>query len=268
MAMIELPDFTATPLAELLSLAGQSAVVTGGAKGIGAAVVARLAEAGANVVVADLDLDEGKATAERVAAATGAQVVATTVDVADSASLVAAAELAVGVFGRLDIWVNNAGIYPATGAIEAATDERFARILEVNVSGSFAGAREAARRMTGGGVIINLASAASFKAIRGLTGYVTSKHAVIGLTRNLALELAPAGIRVLAVAPGQVLTPGVEAALEKIKAAGTDLSGAPLPPLGRIAVPDDVARVVLFCASPLSAYMTGATVTVDAGNNL
>ena len=255
-------DHTERTLIDLLSMAGRSAVVTGGGRGIGAATVRRLAEAGASVVAADLDV----AAAEKVAADAPGNVIAAAVDVADSASLAQLAELAVSEFGRLDVWVNNAGIYPTTGPAIEATDEFIDRMLEVNVRGTFAGAREAARRMTEGGVIVNVASTAGFRAAPGISAYVASKHAVVGLTKNLAIELGPAGVRVVGVAPGVIDTPGVQEQLAPLKEAGLDV-GARMTRtlLGRAGQPDDVARVITFLASDLAAWVTGDVVAVDAG---
>src|SRR5262249_19863899 len=147
------------------------------------------------------------------------------------------------------------------------------RVLDINLRGTFIGAREAARRMTRagrGGVILNLASTAGFKAGGpAVAHYVSSKHAVIGLTKSLAVELGPHGIRVLAIAPTLIETPGIEAGEEAFRHAGLgDLldSYAQRLPLGRVGVSDDVARVALFCASDLSLFMTGSTVLVDGGD--
>jgi NAD(P)-dependent dehydrogenase (short-subunit alcohol dehydrogenase family) len=262
-----IPDHTDTPLADLVSLAGRRAVVTGGARGIGAAVVRRLAEAGADVVVGDLDAAEATAVAQTVAAATGRRVIATALDVTDSTSLAAAADTCVRELGGLEIWVNNAGIYPTTGPAIDATDEFVDRMLQVNLRGTFAGAREAAKRMDHGGVIVNLASTAGFQGAAGISAYVASKHAVVGLTKNLAIEFAANDIRVVGVAPGPIDTPGVRDQLAPLKAAGLDVEAAiNRSRLGRGGKPDDVARVVLMLASDLSAWVTGSVVPVEAGS--
>jgi NAD(P)-dependent dehydrogenase (short-subunit alcohol dehydrogenase family) len=262
-----IPDHTDRPLVELLSLAGRRAVVTGGARGIGAAIVRRLAEAGADVIAADLDVDEANALAAEVAAATGRRVVGALVDITDSSSIAAVADRCVDELGGLEIWVNNAGIYPTTGPAIEAEDAFVDRMLEVNVRGTFAGAREAARRMTGGGVIVNLASTAGFRAAPGISAYVASKHAVVGLTKNLAIELASRDIRVVGVAPGVIDTPGVQDQLAPLKAAGLDVAATiHRSPLGRGGRPDDVARVVTVLASDLAAWVTGDVVAVDAGS--
>jgi NAD(P)-dependent dehydrogenase (short-subunit alcohol dehydrogenase family) len=267
-----IPDHSARALPDLLSLRGRSAVVTGAASGIGAATAARLSEAGASVVVADLDLDVANLTATRIGADTGGEVIAVAIDVVDTASLAAAAQLAVDTFGSLDIWVNNAGIYPSTPLLDL-TDEGWDAVLDVNLRGSFIGARESAKRMVAaghGGVIVNIASTAGFQAGGpGVAHYVSSKHAILGLTKSLAVELGPHGIRALAVAPTLIETPGIEAGRDAFRAAGLgdmlDTYGQRLA-LGRVGVADDVARVVLFAASDLATFMTGSTLLVDAGD--
>jgi NAD(P)-dependent dehydrogenase (short-subunit alcohol dehydrogenase family) len=264
------PDVSDRTLAELLSLEGRRAVVTGGAVGIGLAIARRLAEAGAAVVIGDLhDTDAAVAA---LGADTGARIIGTHLDVADTASIVACADLAVDELGGLDIWVNNAGIYPSTPLLDL-TDESWDAVLDVNLRGSFVGAREAARRMSGagrGGVIINIASTAGYQAGGpGVAHYVSSKHAVRGLTKSLAVELGPQGIRALAVAPTLIETPGIEAGREAFREAGLgDIldSYAERLPLGRVGVADDVARVVLFAVSDLAEFMTGSTLLVDGGD--
>jgi NAD(P)-dependent dehydrogenase (short-subunit alcohol dehydrogenase family) len=261
-----IPDLTDTPFADLVSLAGRRAVVTGGARGIGAAVVRRLAQAGADVVVGDLDVTDATATADAVAAETGRRVIGVALDVTDSASLGAAADTCVSELGGLEIWVNNAGIYPTTGPAIDATDDFIDRMLQVNLRGTFAGAREAAKRMDRGGVIVNLASTAGFRGAPGISAYVASKHAVVGLTKNLAIELAARDIRVVGVAPGVIDTPGVQDQLAPLKAAGLDIEATiNRSPLGRGGKPDDVARVVVMLASDLAAWVTGSVVPVEAG---
>lgn len=260
------PDHTGASLAELVSLTGKAAVVTGAAVGIGAGIAARLAEAGADVVVADLDASAAALRAKELESTHGRRAVGAGVDMADEASVVALAELAVERLGRLDIWVNNAGIYPHTGPVVDADAAAFDRVLAVNVSGMFVGAREAARRMGEGGSIVNLASITGLAARAGLTAYSTSKHAVIGLTRNLAKDLAPRGVRVNAVAPGLIVTPGLLGGSAGETRSADALASRPPAPLGRHGLPDDVARVVLFLVSDLAAFVSGATIVVDAAD--
>lgn len=260
------PEVSDRTLAELMSLEGRAAVVTGAARGLGAQIVRRLAEAGAGVVAGDLDGEAASALAAELTDS-GRRVVACQLDVADTGSLAAAANQAVAELGSLDIWVNNAAIFPTTGPAIDADDAFVDRMLHVNVRGTYAGAREAARRMSGGGVIVNLTSTAGFKASVGISAYVASKHAVVGITKALALELGPLGIRVLAVAPTIIDTPGVRDQMAPLAKAGLDVEArVAANPLGRMGVPDDVARVVLFCCTDMAAFMTGSTVAVDAGS--
>jgi NAD(P)-dependent dehydrogenase (short-subunit alcohol dehydrogenase family) len=260
-------DVTDKSIAELVSLAGKRAVVTGGARGLGKAIGRRLAQAGASVLLADVEADLAKASAGELSRTLGARVIATGVDVTDSASVAAAADLAVAELGGIDIWVNNAGIFPNSPLLEMS-DALWDQVLDVNLRGTFVGAREAARRMVAagrGGVIVNVASTAGFKGTGpNLAAYVSSKHGVRGLTRQLALELARSDIRVLAVAPTYISTEGTGRGVIPADA-GPNVAKMMMSRLGRIGEPDDVARVVLFCASDLASFMTGSTLPVDAG---
>jgi NAD(P)-dependent dehydrogenase (short-subunit alcohol dehydrogenase family) len=258
-------DVSGAPLADLLTLSGRVAVVTGGGRGIGRACCVRLAEAGATVVVADLD----EQAARETASALGGTAFAALVDVRDAESVRALAERVAAGEGRLDIWVNAAGVYPTSPLLDLGDDD-WDSVLDTNLRGTFLAAREAARAMVArgeGGVIVNVSSTAAFRAeAPGAAHYVASKFGVRGLTKALAVELGPHGIRVLEVAPTVTLTPGLEEQREALQEAGFALDElGPELPLGRVAVPDDVARVVLFCASDLSLLMTGSTLLVDAG---
>ncbi len=263
--MSPVPDVSGASLAELSTLSGRVAVVTGGASGIGLATCARLGEAGATVLLADID---GSAAAQ---AAAGLRPVAKAhhVDVSDASSVSALAERALGDCGRLDIWVNSAGVFPVTPLAEI-TETIWSRVVDVNLRGTLYGAQAAARAMIAGGrggVIVNIASTAAYRADGpGVAHYVASKFGVRGLTQSLAVELGPHGIRVLGVAPTVTLTPGLERERSALESAGFSLDElGPRLPLGRVAVPDDIARVVVFCASDLSLLMTGSTLAVDAG---
>ncbi|WP_296305435.1 SDR family oxidoreductase [Pseudomonas sp.] len=268
-AMKAIKDVSDHAISELVSLAGRSALVTGGGRGLGKAIARRLAEAGANVLIGDIDADLAQSVAADLDAAASGRVIGSAMDVSQTASIEAASARAVESFGGIDIWVNNAGIFPAV-RVEEMTDALWDQVLSVNTRGTFAGSREAARRMaTRGGVIVNIVSTAGLKgAAPGLAAYVSSKHAVRGLTRQMAIELAPQGIRVLGVAPTYCVTEGNQlAAAQNPDRTSTaqDIPAMLASRLGRVGVPDDIARVVLFCASDMAMFMTGSTLLVDAG---
>ncbi len=266
-----IPDVSDRSILDLVSLKNRNAVVTGGARGIGYAICNRLAEAGANIIIGDINADAAEKAAGLLArhkvSATGAWL-----DVADGASIAALADRVVRDLGSIDIWVNNAGVVPSLTLMEM-TEQDWNRVLDINLRGTFLGAQEAGRRMLdagNGGVIINLASLAGFSAYgTGFVHYTSSKHGVVGLTKALAVELGPHNIRVVAVAPTLTQTPGLEEGMVAYREAGLgDLVDqmAQREPLRRTAIPDDIARVVFFLASDLAMLMTGSTVLVDAGD--
>jgi NAD(P)-dependent dehydrogenase (short-subunit alcohol dehydrogenase family) len=262
-------DVSQVPLGDLVSLKGRRAVVTGGAQGLGKAMARRLAEAGASVVIGDLKIDQAQAAAAELSERYGGKVIATRLDVTDTASVEATAYLCKAELGGLDIWVNNAGLYPNVGLLEM-TDETWDQVMAVNLRGVFTSCRAAARRMIEaghGGVLINVVSTAGFSGVApGVSAYVASKHGVRGLVRQLAIELAPHDIRVLGVAPTFCETEGNMAALAELpERVHTEISATLTSKLGRVGVPDDIARVVLFAASDLSLFMTGSTLLADAG---
>jgi len=257
-------DPSAVPMAELLRLDGRTAVVTGAARGLGRAIAARLVEAGAAVVIADLD-GEAAATAAEEAARDGAVVAGFEVDVRDPEGMGELGERAVALGGSLDVWVNNAGIFSPANPIKAKIED-FERIVAVNLIGTQIGCQVAAGQMAeaGGGVIVNVASTAAF---RGAGAYSASKWGVRGLTNGLAAYLGPQGIRVVAVAPSLVETPGIAATRERGGARMDEVLDGIVAslPLRRAGSADDVARAVLFLASDAASFITGATLPVDGG---
>jgi len=243
---------------EMISLHGRSALVTGGAKGIGAAIARRLSEAGARVTIADMD-----PARDQVARDLGGKAV--DCDIANAAQLSAAMDAA--ATNGLDILVNNAGIFPTTGPMTAATDEFVHRMLEVNVRAQFSAAREAANRMHNGGSIVNMASIAALAGGANISAYSASKAAVVALTRAFANELGPKGIRVNAIAPGIIDTPGVQDQMEPLRAGGLDIDKRiAANPLGIAGQPDHIARAALFLVSDLAAFVTGHVLVVDGGS--
>ncbi|MFJ7995702.1 SDR family NAD(P)-dependent oxidoreductase [Streptomyces sp. NPDC096310] len=271
---VSVPDVSSRSLAELISLSGRRAVVTGAGRGLGRAIAERMVEAGADVLIADIEQELASAVAEDLNAGRQGCALAAHMDVTDARSVTAAADLAVRELGGIDIWVNNAGIFPNVPALEMS-DGTWDQVFAVNTRGVFLGCREAARRMheaKSGGVIVNVVSTAGFRGTApGLAAYVGSKHAARGITRQLALEFGPLGIRVLGVAPTYVPTEGnmAAAAAAVPPTDSEDITSVMRPGLlGRLGVPDDIARVVLFCASDLSAFMTGSTLLADAGGTI
>jgi len=239
------------------SLADRVALVTGGGAGIGAACVRSLADAGARVLVVDYDAAAARSVAGDV---DGAAFAADITDPEACASMVAAA---VEEFGRLDVAVNNAGVAPArlvpTAEIEV---DDWRRVLATNLDGVFYSMRAEipALRLAGGGSIVNMASALAVVASAGTAAYVASKHGVLGLTRAAAIEYGPEKIRVNAVGPGTT-----ETALTRDVLARAPEEYLARYPLGRVAVPEDIAPLVVFLASEASAFCTGSWYAVDGG---
>lgn len=254
-----------------MNLAGKTAIVTGGAMGIGYAIAARLAEVGANVLVADRDAEKVAAAAAALTAL-GFKTSSVVTDVSNQAQVDAMVAHAVSEFGGVDILVNNAGIYPTKLVLES-TKEDFEKVIHVNLLGAFFAAKAAAKQMIAqgkGGKIINITSIdALHPSSVGLAFYDASKHGLWGFTKNLALELAPHNISVNAIAPGGVATPGtglgapVNPEIAKIMEVFT----AKIP-MHRTADADEIGKVALFLASDLSSYMTGSQIVVDGGTLL
>ena len=236
------------------------AIVTGGASGMGAATVRRLAAGGANVMIVDRNGDLAQTVATEVG---GTAVVG---DVADSSFCDSAIAAAMERHGGLDVLVNAAGVIVRASG-EDTTDEQWAKIMGVNVSGTFFMCRAALRVMktSGGGAIVNFGSIWGDLGSAGVAAYCASKGAVHNLTRALAMDHAADGIRVNAVCPGEVNTPMLQS--ERAEAVTDQLltAIAATVPMGRLADPDEIARVVCFLASDDASYMTGALVSVDAG---
>lgn len=246
-------------VADLIDLRGRRAFITGGGKGIGAAIAQRLIEAGAIVTIGDIDAGAAQSANEIGARFVSCDITKTS-DVADAVRVAARDD------GQLDILVNNAGIFPTTGPMLDADDDFVSRMLDVNVRATFSVAREAARHMLAGGSIVNLASIAALGGGANISAYAASKAAVVSLTRAFARELGPRGIRVNAVAPGVIDTPGVQDQLGPLKASGVDIaSRISANPLGLVGQPDHVARAVVFLASDLAAFVTGHVLVVDGG---
>ena len=233
-------------------LTGRVAVVTGGARGIGEAYGRALHAAGARVVLADVLVQEGRALAEDL----GERAWFVELDVTDQDAWARVVSEVVDRFGGLDVLVNNAGIANAA-PIEHFTLAKWESVMAVNVTGTFLGCRAVVPTMTaaGRGSIINVSSVEGLRGSPHLHGYTASKFAVRGLTKSLAVELGPRGIRVNSMHPGFVDT----AMTVRIDPERLDI------PLARPGVPSDLAGAVLYLASDASAYVTGAEIVVDGG---
>lgn len=263
-----MPNRTIT---ELTDLRGQVAIVTGGARGIGEGIGIRLAQSGATVYLADLNGELAETTAGSLRGQ-GHQVRALAVDVSDVSAVQGMVEIVVAATGRLDVLVNNAGIFPFSSALQTSED-LWDRVLDVNLKSAFFASQAAARQMAQqdrGGRIVNIASIDSLHPTGNLAHYDASKGGMLMLTRSLAVEFAPLGIRVNAIAPGGITTPGAQEINTSILATGIsaeELTSAFMAriPLRRMGEPDDIAMAVLYFATPLSDYATGALLVVDGG---
>ena len=245
-------------------VADKTAIVIGAARGIGAAIAGRLVEEGARVVVADILNADGETTAKRLSQR--GQAVFVTTDVSRNESVEALVGTTLKRFGRVDILVQNAGIYPYTMLADIGVEEWDA-VLGVNLRGCFLAIQACARpmRQQGYGRIVLTSSITGPRVSSpGHGHYSASKAGINGLIRAAAIELAPAGITVNGVEPGNILTEGMQAerAPEFIRAMEASV------PLGRLGTPRDVAHAVLFLASDEAAYITGTTLIVDGGQIL
>lgn len=242
------------------SLEGKVAIVTGAAQGIGKALADGLAAAGARIVVADLKGAED-------AAAGYPDGVGLTVDVADESAVAGMVEATVDRCGRLDVLVNNAGLY-ASLAMRPFTEiplEEWRRVMDVNVASMFLTCRAAVpvMREQGGGAIVNISSGTPFRGVPFLLHYVTSKGAIVAFTRALAKEFGKDDIRVNCVAPGFTMSDGVREhpeVIEKLR----DVSVAART-IQRDQVPEDVVGAVVYLAGPAAAFVTGQTIVIDGG---
>jgi 2-deoxy-D-gluconate 3-dehydrogenase len=259
-----------TPISELITLKGKEAIVTGGAIGIGFAIAYRLAEAGAAVVIADIDDQEAEKSCQQIKDA-GYQATPVHCDVSNEKDVKDMVSKAINKIGGVDILLNNAGIYPRISLAEMTVAD-FDQVMAVNLRGIFLCSREVSQIMIEqrkGGCIINLASIdAVHPSAKALSAYDASKGGVLTMTKSLAIELGQHDIRVNAIAPGGILTEGV---VSKVSGPATGQGRAQLKAfmarmvLGRMGEADDVARVALFLASDLAAYMTGSVIFVDGG---
>ena len=243
-------------------LVGRTAVITGGARGLGYAIAEQFVAEGARVVLGDLDIDITRAAAETLGGSSVARAVA-----CDVTSLAAVEDLvaaAVGEFGTLDIMVNNAGV-TRDATLRKMTEQQFDEVISVHLKGTWNGTRSAAAimREQGGGAIINMSSISGKVGFIGQTNYSAAKAGIVGLTKAAAKELAHLGVRVNAIAPGLIRSAMTEAMPQRI----WDAKLAEVP-MGRAGEPSEVAAAALFLASDLSSYVTGTVIEVTGGRHL
>jgi len=261
------------PLKDLINLTGKSAVVTGGATGIGFSISQRLAEAGAAVLIVDINTEEAEKTTENLKGY-GYNIYFVKCDVSQENEVRNMVSFAVRQMGAIDFLVNNAGIYPRKPLVEMNSGD-FEQVISVNLTGTFLCSRYASQEMIEqkrAGCIINIASIeAVHPSSTGMSAYDASKGGTLMLTKSMARELGPQGIRVNAIAPGGIMTQGMlshvgpsskeeeKAQLKELKTFMARMA------LGRMGEADDIARVVLFLASELASYITGEMIVVDGG---
>ncbi|OYT55637.1 MAG: short-chain dehydrogenase [Desulfurococcales archaeon ex4484_217_2] len=246
-----------------MKLKNKVAIITGAAKGIGRAIAIEFVKEGAKVVVADIDFEGAKRTVEDIKKL-GGEAIAVKVNVADPNDVEVMVKKTLDAFGKIDILINNAGIAIQKPALEMTLDE-WKKIIDVNLTGVFLCSQAVGRVMVkqGGGVIINMASMLGFIAIPKRSAYCASKAGVIGLTKELAVEWAKYGIRVVGVAPGWVATKRV-IELTKKGVVNEEVVKT-LTPMGRMATPEEVAKLMVFLASDDASFITGETVLIDGG---
>lgn len=245
-----------------LSLAGKTAIVTGGARGIGAAVSRTLARAGAHVILGDVLAEAGQQTADDIGDVARFEYL----DVTDEDNWRRVCATAIEWRGQLDILVNCAGIAIFQSILEFDVAQ-FDRVLGVNLIGTFLGIKHAAAAMSEGGSIVNISSTEGLEASNSMAAYASSKWGVRGLTKVAAMELGAQGIRVNSVHPGPINTPMLNP--QQVSAAQLqNISMLRRMPLARIGDPEEIASVCLFLAGAGASFMTGAELAVDGGASI
>ncbi|MGO9085038.1 MAG: SDR family NAD(P)-dependent oxidoreductase [Candidatus Sulfotelmatobacter sp.] len=251
---------------ELLSLKGKAAIVTGAASGIGRAIAVRLAEMGASVAVLDKNVEGGKETVSLITQS-GGEATFISCDVSSQAECREAVQQVIATFGHIDILCNNAGVTVRKGVLELE-EEEWDAVLDVTLKSVYLLSREVIPHLIrqGGGAIINTGSGWSLKGGPKAVAYCAAKAGVLNLTRAMAIDHGKDNVRVNCVCPGDVNTPMLASECRQL--GGTPeqfMKEAANRPLSRVGTPDDVANAVLFLASDMSKWITGAHIVVDGG---
>jgi NAD(P)-dependent dehydrogenase (short-subunit alcohol dehydrogenase family) len=244
------------------NLQGRVALVTGGADGIGRATAVAFATAGAKVVVADIQDDEAQITVESITSR-GGQAIYVKTDVSDEYAVKALVAKVVDTYGGLDVAFNNAGIEGPEGPTADVGMDDWQKVISINLMGVWLSMKYEIPAMLerGGGAIVNTASVAGLVGFPNLPAYVASKHGVVGLTKNAALEYCTQGIRVNAVCPGVIRTEMIDRIIEEGEQTEDDLTAA--TPLGRLGQPEEIAKAVLWLCSEEASFVVGHTMTID-----
>ena len=243
---------------------GKVALITGGGSGIGRAIAISFGRAGAKVVIADVTEGDGKETAA-IIGDSGGDAIFLKADVSRSVEVEALIKKIVEIYGGLNFACNNAGIEGETALLADSREENWDRIININLKGLWLCLKYEIRQMLaqGGGTIVNIASIAGIVGHGGVSPYVASKHGVIGLTKAAALEYAKSGIRVNAVCPGVTRTKIIERMIADLPQVLDQMTSA--TPLGRIALPEEIAESVIWLCSDAASYITGHSLVVDGG---
>lgn len=251
-------------MATSIDFNGKVALVTGGARGIGEAAALAMAEAGANVLLVDM-LPEVEQTAEKISAATGASCSGFIGDLTDPSACQAMVKTVLERYGRLDFAFNNAGIGGESGVMHEMPDEHWQKVMDVNLNSMFYCIKHEVSAMLegGGGVIINTSSICGRRAVPKFGHYTATKHGVVALTKQIAVEYSDRGIRSMAIAPGYIVTEMTEKSAREEEGHKEALISR--IPQGRLGSPADIGRVVRLLCSDDASYINGAYLPVDGG---